>query len=89
MEKLLKYLAEQNKYFDPKDTLSKLISQTLGSAEDELGEDDLFYVQAARGSTMPPSPKRLMAGPIMSGCSSRRGRQQPSRRRLNRCCAWK
>ena len=40
-------------------------------------------------SRMPPSSKRLMAGPIMSGCSSRRERQLPSRRRLNSCSVWK
>ncbi len=55
MEKILKYLAEQNKYFDPKDSLSELIDQTLSSAENELGEDDLFLIQAARGS-LPNKP---------------------------------
>ena len=51
MEKVLKYIAEQNKYFDPKDSLSKLIDQTLRSVEGELNEEDLFFVQAARVST--------------------------------------
>ena len=50
MEKVLKYLAEQNKYFDPKDSLSKLVSQVLRDAESELDEDDLSSVQAARGA---------------------------------------
>ena len=52
MEKILKYIAEQNHYFDPKDSLSKLIEQTLSSVEKELGEEDLFFVQAARGSEL-------------------------------------
>ena len=51
MEKILKYIAEQNKYFNPKDSLSKLINYTLSSVDEELGEEDLFFVQAARGST--------------------------------------
>ena len=50
MDKILKFLGEQNRYFDPKDSLSDLIDQTLSSVEDELSEEDLFYVQAARGS---------------------------------------
>ena len=50
MEKILIYLAEQNKYIDPKDSLSNLIDQTLSGVESELGEDELFFVQAARGS---------------------------------------
>lgn len=50
MEKILRYIAEQNKYFDPKDSLSELIDQTLSSVDEELGEEDLFFVQAARGS---------------------------------------
>ncbi len=50
MEEILRYLAEQNRYFDPQDSLSELIDRTLSLAEDELGEDDLFFVQAARGS---------------------------------------
>ena len=51
MEKILKYLAEQNRSFDPKDALSKLVNETLNSVDDELGEDDLVFVQAARGQT--------------------------------------
>ncbi len=51
MDKLLQYLAEQNKYFDPKDSLSELIDQTLSSVGAELDEEDLLFVQAARGST--------------------------------------
>ena len=49
MEKLLRYIAEQNRYFDPKDSISILIDQTLNSIEDELSEEDLYFVQAARG----------------------------------------
>ena len=52
MEKILRYIAEQNKYFDPKDSLSKLIDQTLSNVDEELGEEDLLFVQAARGSTV-------------------------------------
>lgn len=51
MEKILRYIAEQNKYFDPRDSLSELIDQTLSNVDEELGEEDLFFVQAARGST--------------------------------------
>lgn len=50
MEKILKYIAEQNKFCDPKDSLSKLIDQTLSLVDEELSEEDLFFVQAARGS---------------------------------------
>lgn len=50
MEKILKYIAEQNRYFDPKDSLSELVNQILSLKENELGEDELFFVQAARGS---------------------------------------
>ena len=49
MEKLLQYISEQNKYFNPKDSLSKLIDQTLSSGGEELEEEDLLCVQAARG----------------------------------------
>lgn len=49
MEKLLKYFAEQNKAFDPHDRLSKLIDETLSSVRDELNEEELEFVQAARG----------------------------------------
>ena len=51
MEKMLKYLAEQNQFFDPNDSLSKMVSQILERVQDELEEDDLFFVQAARGET--------------------------------------
>ena len=49
MEKLLKYLAEQNKHFKPDDALSRLVDEELKAVSDELNENDLFFVQAARG----------------------------------------
>ena len=49
MDKLLRYLSEQNKHFKPDDALSRLVDQTLSAVEDELEEEDLFFVQAARG----------------------------------------
>ena len=50
MEKIIRYIAEQNKYFDPRDSLSILIDLTLRNANEELSEEDLSFVQAARGS---------------------------------------
>ena len=60
MEKILRYIAEQNKYFDPKDSLSLLINEELSSSEGELNEDDLFFVQAARGpeAHKPAGPRK-------------------------------
>ena len=49
MEKLLRLVAEQNRFFDPKDNLSRMIDRTLRHTNSELTEDNLFYVQAARG----------------------------------------
>ena len=49
MEEILKYLADQNKNFDPHDALSELIDQVLYVSENELSENDLWSVQAARG----------------------------------------
>lgn len=51
MEKLFKLLSHQNKYFEPDDSLTDLIAETLASVEDEIGEEDLRFVQAARGSS--------------------------------------
>ena len=51
MEKLFKILSLQNKYFKPDDPLTDLITETLASVEDEIGEEDLQFVQAARGSS--------------------------------------
>lgn len=52
MEKLFKILSLQNKYFEPDDSLTDLIADTLASVEDEIGEEDLRFVQAARGSSV-------------------------------------
>ena len=50
MERLLRYLADQNQYFKPEDCLSNLVDEVIYNTEDELSEDDLLFVQAARGS---------------------------------------
>lgn len=52
MDKLLKYLAMQNKYFKPNDALSRLVDQELNAVADELNEKDLSLVQAARGESV-------------------------------------
>lgn len=49
MEKLLKFLSHQNKYFEPDDELTELVSATLADVDDELDEEELGFVQAARG----------------------------------------
>lgn len=51
MEKLFKILSLQNQYFNPNDSLTELVKETLASVKDELSEDDLEFVQAARGSS--------------------------------------
>ena len=55
MEKWLKLLAEQNQFFDPDDRLSRLVRGVLEERQDdELSEEDLMDVQAARGQVFTP-----------------------------------
>lgn len=49
MEELLRLLAEQNQFLDPEDKLSHLVHQSLSFMNDELCEEDLCGIQAARG----------------------------------------
>ena len=49
MEQLLKLLAQQNQFCEPDDALAELVKETLADVDDELGEEDLALVQAARG----------------------------------------
>ena len=50
MEKLLKILAEQEKYFKPNDSLSRIVDKIVQQMECELEENELGNVQAARGN---------------------------------------
>lgn len=50
MEKLFKFLSIENKYFNPDDALSALTTEVLNGIEDELEEEELTFIQAARGA---------------------------------------